>query len=139
MNHQECIYCAKDERQDKLMIEIGPLSVSTLFLFREQTYRGRVIVALNTHEREVFHLPEETRNLLMADVALAAQAVDRAFQPGKINYGAYGDTMPHIHFHIVPKYENGEQWGTTFVMNPGQTYLSDEEYEELIAQIRKHL
>jgi diadenosine tetraphosphate (Ap4A) HIT family hydrolase len=139
MNHQECIYCAKDERRDKLMIEIGPLSVSTLFLFREQTYRGRVIVALNTHEREVFHLPEETRNLFMEDVALAAQAVDRAFQPGKINYGAYGDTMPHIHFHIVPKYENGEQWGTTFVMNPGQTYLSDEEYEELIAQIRKHL
>lgn len=139
MSHPECMYCSQDERLDKLMIEIGPLSVSTLYLFKEQTYRGRVLVALNTHEREMFHLSDEVRNRLMADVARAAQAVDKAFRPGKINYGAYGDTMPHVHFHIVPKYEGGEQWGTTFVMNPAQTYLSEEEYADLIAQIRAHL
>jgi diadenosine tetraphosphate (Ap4A) HIT family hydrolase len=139
MSHPECLYCSKDERLDNLMIEIGPLSVSTLFLFKEQTYRGRVLVALNTHEREMFHLSEEVRNSLMADVARAAQAVDKAFKPGKINYGAYGDTMPHVHFHIVPKYEGGEQWGTTFVMNPAQTYLSEEEYADVIARIVANL
>lgn len=140
MSHPECQYCNKqDGRLDKLMIEIGQLSVSTLYLFREQTYRGRVLVALNHHEREKFLLPEDTRNSLMADVAKAAQAVELAFKPGKINYGAYGDTMPHVHFHIVPKYEGGDQWGSTFVMNPGQVYLSDDEYNGLIEQIRKHL
>ncbi|MDF2923455.1 MAG: histidine triad protein [Paenibacillaceae bacterium] len=139
MSHPECMYCAADERQAKLMIEIAPLSVSTLYLFREQTYRGRVLVALNHHEREMFLLPEDTRNALMADVAKAAQAVEQAFKPGKINYGAYGDTMPHVHFHIVPKYEGGEQWGSTFVMNPAQVYLSDEEYAGLIEQIRAQL
>lgn len=139
MSHPECMYCTNDGRLDKVMIEIGQLSVSTLYLFREQTYRGRVLVALNHHEREMFLLPEDTRNALMADVAQAAQAVEKAFNPGKINYGAYGDTMPHVHFHIVPKYEGGEQWGTTFVMNPGQVYLSDEEYAGLIEQIRQQL
>ena len=139
MSHPECMYCNHDERLDKLMIEIGQLSVSTLYLFREQTYRGRVLVALNGHAREIFELPEDTRNSLVADVAKAANAVQQAFNPGKINYGAYGDTMPHVHFHIVPKYEGGEQWGTTFVMNPAQTYLSDEEYTGLIGEIKKHL
>lgn len=133
---QECMYCAKDERLPNLMIEIAPLDVSTLYLFKEQTYRGRVLVALNHHEREMFHLSDDIRNRLMADVARAAKAVDKAFSPGKINYGAYGDTMPHVHFHIVPKYEGGEQWGTTFVMNPGKTYLSDAEYAELIGRIK---
>lgn len=139
MSNSACMYCSQDERLTNLMIEIGPLSVSTLYLFKEQTYRGRVLVALNTHEREMFHLSDEVRNQLMADVARAAKAVDKAFSPGKINYGAYGDTMPHVHFHIVPKYEGGEQWGTTFVMNPGQTYLNEEEYAELIAKIRGQL
>jgi diadenosine tetraphosphate (Ap4A) HIT family hydrolase len=139
MSHPECMYCAHDERLDNLMIEIGQLSVSTLYLFKEQTYRGRVLVALNHHEREMFYLPEDTRNSLMADVAKAAQAVQEAFQPGKINYGAYGDTMPHVHFHIVPKYEGGDQWGTTFVMNPQQVYLTEEEYAGVIEQIRRHL
>ncbi|MNC31999.1 hypothetical protein D3C75_803410 [compost metagenome] len=72
-------------------------------------------------------------------MAKAAGAVQQAFNPGKVNYGAYGDTMPHVHFHIVPKYEGGEQWGTTFVMNPGQVYLSDEEYAGLIGEIKKYL
>lgn len=139
MSHPECMYCTNDGRLDKLMIEIAPLSVSTLYLFKEQTYRGRVLVALNTHEREMFHLSDEVRNQLMNDVARAARAVDQAFRPGKINYGAYGDTMPHVHFHIVPKYEGGEQWGTTFVMNPGQVYLSDEEYAKVIGRIKAAL
>lgn len=134
-----CIYCAKDERLDQLMIEIGQLRVSTLFLFKEQTYRGRVVVALNEHEREMFHLSDERRQLLMADVAQAAAAVERAFQPGKINYGAYGDTMPHVHFHIVPKYEGGPSWGKPFEMNPGQVYFSEDEYADLIRDIQAQL
>lgn len=133
---QDCMYCMKDERLTNLMIEIGTLDVSTLYLFKEQTYRGRVLVALNHHEREMFHLSDDIRNRLMADVAKAAKAVEKAFAPGKINYGAYGDTMPHVHFHIVPKYEGGEQWGTTFVMNPGKTYLTEGEYADLIEQIK---
>ncbi|MFQ8729698.1 MAG: HIT family protein [Enterocloster bolteae] len=34
-----------------------------------------------------------------------ARAVHKVFQPDKVNYGAYGDTGHHLHFHIVPKYE----------------------------------
>jgi hypothetical protein len=46
-----CNYCSKNE--------IGQLRVSTLYLFREQTYRGRCIVALNEHETEFFHLSQD--------------------------------------------------------------------------------
>ena len=42
---KECLYCQNNETLHNLMIEIAQLSVSRVFLFKEQTYRGRCLVA----------------------------------------------------------------------------------------------
>lgn len=136
---KNCFYCMKDERLYNLMIEVCQLDVSTLYLFKEQTHRGRCVVAYNRHETELFKLSAEDMNAFMADVARAATAIYTAFNVSKMNYGAYGDKMPHLHMHLVPKYEGGENWGSTFEMNPGKTYLSEEEYRQIIDTIKSHL
>lgn len=137
---KECMYCAYDGRLEKLMIEIDKLRVSTVFLFREQTYKGRCVVALNEHYKEFFHLDQDMQDAYMMDVAQVARAVEQAFSADKINYGAFGDTMPHVHFHIVPKQINGPEWGSMFVMNPSDNkQLNEAEYQELIEQIKKYL
>ncbi len=136
----DCLYCRKDERLSDLMIEIIPLQVSTLYLFKEQTYRGRCVVAYNHHVNELFELPEAELALFMQDVARAAKAMKTAFNPAKINYGAYSDKLPHLHMHLVPKYTDGPSWGTTFTMMPEpKQLLSGADYDGLIAQIRKAL
>ncbi len=137
--NKDCMYCMEDERRDNLMIEIAKLEVSTVFLFKEQTYKGRCNVVYKDHVKELFHLDDENLAAYMRDVKRTAAAIDKAFQPGKINYGAYGDTMHHLHMHVVPKYENEDNWGSTFEMNPGKTHLTDAEYQERIEQIKKHL
>ena len=133
------MYCMEDERRDNLMIEIGKLSVSTVFLFKEQTYRGRCNVVYKDHVKELFQLDEDELNAYMKDVKKVAEAIEKAFQPNKINYGAYGDTLHHLHMHLVPKYEGKENWGSTFEMNPGKTYLTEEEYQETIEKIKENL
>lgn len=55
------------------------------------------------------------------------------------NYGAYSDTGCHLHFHLVPKYRDEFEWGGVFAMNPGQVYLSEEEYAEMIEKIKANL
>ena len=70
------------------------------------------------------------------DVARAARAIHAVFHPDKVNYGAYGDTGRHLHFHLVPKYQGGYEWGDVFGMNPGRTFLSQEEYTRMIEQIK---
>ena len=137
--NKDCMYCMEDERRDNLMIEIGKLSVSTVFLFKEQTYRGRCNVVYNGHVKELFQLNDQELVAYMKDVKKVAEAVDKAFQPNKINYGAYGDTLHHLHMHLVPKYEGKENWGSTFEMNPGKTYLTEEEYQETIEKIKENL
>jgi len=136
----DCFYCVKDERLTNLMIEICKLEASTLYLFKEQTYKGRCVVAYNGHKSELFDLNDEERSLYMKDVSRVAGALSKAFSPDKINYGAYADKMTHLHFHIVPKYENGPSFGGTFEMSPSdKVLLKDEEYNLLINKIKENL
>ena len=109
------------------------------FLFKEQTYRGRCLVAYKDHVNDLNELSDEDRNAFMADVARVTRAMDKAFHPEKINYGAYSDKLSHLHFHLAPKYVDGPDYGGTFQMNPGKVYLTDTEYQELIEAIKEKL
>ena len=135
-----CFYCQKNEALDELMIEVCELEASTLYLFKEQTYRGRCLVDFNGHKNELFDLTDEERDLFMKDVTRAAKAMKLAFDVNKVNYGAYSDKMPHLHFHLVPKYEDGPGWGGTFEMMPSpKVLLNEEEYTQLIDKVRENL
>ena len=96
-------------------------------------------MAYKDHVSEIVNITEEERNAFMADVCRAANALHKAFAPKKVNYGAYGDTGCHLHMHLVPKYEGGDEYGSTFQMNPDKVYLSDAEYAEMIAKIKENL
>lgn len=136
---KDCLYCQNNETLHSLMIEFAQLRVSRVFLFKEQSYRGRCLVAYKDHVNDLNELSDEDRNDFMADVAQVTRAMQKAFNPVKINYGAYSDKLSHLHFHLAPKYEGGLDFGGTFQMNPQQTYLSDEEYQRLIDAIKKEL
>ena len=139
MKDCNCAYCMRGELLDKFGIFICDLEVSSLILFKEQSKPGRVIVAYKDHVSEIVNISDEERNLFMADVARAAKALHAAFKPNKVNYGAYGDTGHHLHFHLVPKYTDEFEWGGVFAMNPQQKFLEDAEYDELIAELKKYL
>ena len=134
---KQCLYCTNTFQN--LMIEIGHLRVSRVFLFKEQTYHGRCLVAYDGHVNDLNELNDQQRNDFMADVAQVTRAMQKAFNPEKINYGAYSDKLSHLHFHLAPKYVDGPDYGGVFQMNPGKVYLSDAEYEEMIALIKKNL
>ena len=139
MKDPNCAYCMGGELLDKFGIPVCDLRVSSLILFKEQSKPGRVIVAYKGHVSELINLTDEERNAFMADVAQASRALHAAFHPNKVNYGAYGDTGCHLHMHLVPKYEGGDEWGGVFQMNPGKVYLSAGEYDAMIAKIKANL
>ena len=139
MDNKGCAYCFEGPELDAIGIKICDLSVSQLILFKEQSHPGRCIVAYRDHVSEIVELTDEERTAYFADIDRVAKALHKAFHPDKINYGAYGDTGHHLHFHLVPKYRDGYEWGGVFAMNPGRTLLTDAEYAELIAAIKANL
>lgn len=140
MKDQNCGYCMQPANCSTLSgIYICDLSVSTLILFKEQSHPGRCIVAYKDHVSEIVNISDEERNAFFADVNRAAKAIHAAFHPDKVNYGAYGDTGCHLHMHLVPKYKDEFEWGGVFAMNPGKTYLTEEQYAEMIEKIKANL
>ena len=132
---KECLYCQSNETLHSLMIEIAQLSVSRVFIFKEQTYHGRCLLAYKDHVDDLNLLSDDDRNAFMADVAKVTRAMQKVFNPAKINYGAYADTLEHLHFHLIPKYVDGPDFGGVFRMNPKEVYLSDAEYQEMAGKL----
>ncbi|MDU4934435.1 MAG: HIT family protein [Peptostreptococcaceae bacterium] len=136
---KNCAYCMEGELVDKFGIKICELETSKVYLFKEQSHKGRVIVAHKKHIGDMTVLSADERAAYFEDIAKVSNALQAAFKPNKVNYGAYGDTGCHLHFHLVPKYSDEFEWGTTFAMNPERITLTEEEYQELINQIKENL
>ncbi len=141
MEHYDpsCAYCAHGEPLAKFGIYICDLAQTRLYLFKEQSHPGRVIVANKDHVGDITDLSDEERNAFFADVARVSRALKAAFHPDRINYGAYNDNGVHLHYHLVPKYRDEFEWGGVFAMNPGRVTRTDAEYEALVEKIKAAL
>lgn len=138
MKKEGCPYCNGGEALAKFGVLAFKTEVSQVIVFKDQSHKGRCIVAYDLdHVAEICDLTEENRNKFLNDVNKVAKALHASYKPDRLNYGAYGDTLGHLHFHLVPKYENGFEWGGTFQMNTGN-YASDEEIAKVVDTLKKN-
>ena len=136
MKKENCPYCQQGEFLSNFGYLAFETETSEVIVFKDQHHKGRAIVAYKKdHVAEIQDLSDEERNAFMKDVADVAKAIQKAYNPDRINYGAYGDTLGHLHIHLVPKYKDGFEWGGTFVMNTNE-YASDEEIKEVAEAIK---
>jgi diadenosine tetraphosphate (Ap4A) HIT family hydrolase len=119
---------------------IAQLAVSTVALFPDQSFRGRCLVTLREHHTELFQLTPAMRTAFLEDVSRVAEAIFRALGPIKINYELLGNVIPHMHWHIIPRFrEDGVYPRAIWVSQvPGKT-LPPAERDALIADIRRCL
>lgn len=135
-----CMYCTEDERLSNLMLPVCKVGRFQLYLNKNQTYRGRSILAFNRHVGKLSDLSKQENADFFDAVHTVAQALQKTFSPGQINIGLYADKVPHLHCHFAPKYVDELDWGGTFQMNPTpEVFLSEQEYQEIISQIRENL
>lgn len=139
MIDNNCAYCVEGDLVAKFGIKICELDTCKVYLFKEQSHKGRVIAAHKKHVGDMTELTAEERAAYFEDIAKISTVLQEIFKPQKVNYGAYGDTGHHLHVHLVPKYTDEFEWGGTFAMNPDRVYLDDVEYTELVDVIGEAL
>ena len=135
----DCFYCENGEKLRSLLIEICELEYSIVYLNRDRKHKGRCNVRFKEHKTEYFQMTPEENAGYFAELAKVAKAIDTLYHPDKINYATFGDGVPHVHVHVVPKYKDEYEWGGVFEMNPGKTLLTDEQYAEMIEKIKANL
>ncbi|PKL13610.1 MAG: HIT family protein [Spirochaetae bacterium HGW-Spirochaetae-8] len=137
----ECMYCQPESlRRSSLMTKVCDLPGSVVYLFRDQRYAGRVVVASRTHFKEIFEMSEEQRCQFFNDVAHVAQVLTELFHAEKINYSIWGDKANHTHVHLVPKTQQQAEWGKPFLHDPDHPIHVDEHtFQVRVDELRKAL
>ncbi len=135
-----CFYCSKDDRLSRIMIPICELQATDVYLFRDQLYQGRCVVALKEHKREWFELSRQSLHDFADEVAIVAKALQLAYHPDKLNYAVYGDVVDHFHLHLVPKYRDGFGWSRPFQTDSEHSIeLQPSEYEQMREEIMRQI
>ena len=69
-------------------------------------YPGFCRVILNRHVAEMSDLPETERQRLMSVVFAVEAVLRRLIHPNKINLASLGNVVPHVHWHVIPRFSD---------------------------------
>ena len=135
MDITDCPMCSRwDNDADMRIIE---LPHSYVLLNRDQYFPGYTLLFTKNHVTELFHLDRDLRAALMEEVSTVAQALYNTYAPAKINYELLGNMVPHIHWHIVPRFSSEPLWPRPiWAESHEELFLPPDEYRQRIEIIR---
>ncbi len=70
----------------------------------DAAYPGFCRVVWTAHVREMTDLSPAERSELMRVVFAVESVVREQFKPHKINLASFGNVVPHMHWHIIPRW-----------------------------------
>ncbi len=103
-----CYFCdqiqkAKDNRSENFLSE---LSETFVFLKDSKLFPGYCLVVSKEHYEQLPELPQEKQADIFTDVCRVAEVIYSELSPQRINYECLGNLVPHIHWHVVPRYKD---------------------------------
>lgn len=99
----------------------------------EPHYPAFTRVILQHHAMEMTDLNIIERQHLMEYVYLVEQAQRDILRPDKINLAAFGTMVPHIHWHIIPRFKWDLHYPASFWSPPTQR-VQDIDYQTRLAE-----
>lgn len=138
MTLSPCPMCSRWESDADL--RIAELDHSYVILNRDQFFPGYTLLFSKAHVTELFYLDRRVRGELMEEISRVAQALFDVFRPEKINYELLGNMVPHMHWHLVPRFTSEKTWPRPIWAEAhDERFLAPEEYRRSIERIREAL
>jgi diadenosine tetraphosphate (Ap4A) HIT family hydrolase len=69
-----------------------------------QFYHGYCLLVSRRHATELNQLDDDERPAFLEEMCLLARAIEDCFCPHKLNYELLGNQVPHLHWHLFPRY-----------------------------------
>jgi diadenosine tetraphosphate (Ap4A) HIT family hydrolase len=96
-----CIFCSSDAGEVLWRDEL-----CRIVLAREEHHPLLLRVIHARHVREMSDLPAGERARLMERVFAAELALREILAPDKLNLASLGNVVPHVHWHVVPRWKD---------------------------------
>jgi diadenosine tetraphosphate (Ap4A) HIT family hydrolase len=108
MATDSCPFCKKLTHLSELPEDevVGQLVHSVVLLGPWQFYHGYCVLVARRHATELSHLNEDERRGFLDEMCRLAKILEDCFHPHKLNYELLGNQVPHLHWHLFPRYRN---------------------------------
>lgn len=106
-------------------------------LLNDEDYPAYCRVELLDHIKEMTDLAPQDRARMMKVVFAVETALREALNPDKINLASLGNKTPHIHWHVIPRFEHDKHfpnshWGEA--MRESNTSSLDAKMKQVLAE-----
>jgi histidine triad (HIT) family protein len=141
---EDCIFCklARGEIPSKKIYEDDDLIA---FLDVHPLGKGHTLIVPKKHYENLLEMPDELYSKVYLTVKKLAKAISKAFDVKEFNIlqnngELAGQTVPHYHVHIIPRYEEFK-----LCLGPGEVKTETEVQkselcnDEVVELIRKEL
>ena len=139
-----CGICAAIDRikADAFPDFVAELKSCYVILGDRQFYRGYCVLFAKLHATELYLMPADAARLLFDEMRLVAEAIAAVVKPWKMNYECLGNSEPHVHWHLLPRYEADEMRHGPVWLRPEserKVPLEEDDRRALIDSIRHQL
>ena len=121
-----CVLCKDDLKPEEGQL-IWRGDDCRVILVNDPDLPGFCRVIWNHHVAEMTDLTHGERDHLMTLVFAVEEAIRHVMHPDKVNIAALGNMVPHIHWHVIPRYKDdayfpGSVWSSR-TQEPSETAL----------------
>ena len=108
--------CAQGRPDETLYgVRVFAGDVSDAYLQRAAIQRGYTVsIWRGRHVAEPTELAADEASAYWLEVLRVGQALEEYLQPVKLNYDMLGNSLPHLHTHVIPRYADDPRPGWPF-------------------------
>jgi len=89
--------------------------VADAYLWRPSIQRGlSIVIWRGRHVAEPTELTDDESSRYWRELLTVGRAIEQVMCPVKMNYNLLGNALPHLHAHVVPRYEDDPRPGWPF-------------------------
>lgn len=100
-----CLWISEIKTNPIYLIKEFSTGYAVLSKYQYKYYKGYTIFLCKQHVRELHKLDDNFRINFLKEMSYVAKAVFKAVKPDKLNYELLGNSEPHLHWHIIPRYK----------------------------------
>ena len=79
----------------------------------DEFYPGYIRLILNRHVAEMTDIDDKEAHNIFSTLLIIEQCIRDILNPDKINLACLGNVVPHLHWHIIPRYKNDRHFPNT--------------------------
>ncbi|MDR5830211.1 HIT family protein [Caballeronia sp. LP006] len=124
----DCVFCREDGGE-----VLWADDALRVVLADEADWPGLCRVIWGAHIAEMSDLQDDDRARLMTAVNCVERALRRILVPEKVNLASLGNQVPHVHWHVIPRFSNDSRFPLP-IWAPRQRTVSEAQLSKRRAQ-----